>query len=477
MADNQRIVEQTRQRIALMLGLRTAVAVLSGWLIAWGTLVLILRASVGTSREVLLWGLCGIAVAAVAGIVVAVRRRPSSAVVRALLDQSWNAGGLLMAAAESDVSGWEVSRPARAIPRVQWEGHRQWLILGSCALFTAVCFLVPSRALSQLGPQRLQIAAEVEKLAEKVEILKEEKILAPERAKSLEEALEQLQREAAGNDPGKTWEAMDHLEQAIAKASEEAAQKSLESGRKAAQAEELASALEQARDHMEASSLAAAMSQLAEEIGKAAEEDELLSEELSKELQKELEELEKGALTKEQLKELAKKLGECKACNAARLGKLASGRMIDPSRLSELDGKFRIDPEALAKLLCECKGAKEAKACLLCERPGRGGVTRGRGDAAMTWTDGTQRDGLDFKEKALSPAAVASLKDAMLQGISKADPTLETPASSKSGGALDVGNAGRGSARTQVILPEHKKVVQRYFDRDTSSPDKGSPTP
>jgi len=464
MAEHQRIVEQTRRRIGLVLGMRTAVAFLSGWLLVWGTLVLVLRAGLAVPRVPLLWGLAGILVAAGVGIWKGIRHCPSSMTVRALLDQHWHSGGLLMASAESNVAGWEISPPAAALPRVQWNGMRQFGLLGCCLLFAAASFLVPARILNPLHAQRLQVAAEVEKLAEQIELLKEEKVLPPERAQSLEEALKQLQHEAAGNDPGKTWEAMDHLEQSITKASAEAAEKSLRNAQKSAQAEELAAALDQAGDRMQASDLAAAMSQLAMNIGNAAEEDELLAETLSQELQ---EQLKNGTLDQEQLAELAKKLGECKQCNLSRIGKLASGRMIDPSRLSELNGKFQIDPDALAKLLCECKGSKEVQACLLaCNKPGRGGVTRGRGDAAMTWTDGSSRDEMQFKEKALPPGAIASLKDARLQGISKADPTSETPHPVNAGGALDAGNAGRGSARTQVVLPEHKRVVQRYFDRD-----------
>ena len=94
------------------------------------------------------------------------------------------------------------------------------------------------------------VGAEVEKLAEKVELLKEEKILPPERAKSLEMALEQLEHEASGSDPAKTWEAMDHLEQSIAQASAEAAEEAARNAEKAARAEELATALDKSRDEM-----------------------------------------------------------------------------------------------------------------------------------------------------------------------------------------------------------------------------------
>ena len=93
-------------------------------------------------------------------------------------------------------------------------------------------------------------------------------------------------------------------------------------------------------------------------------------------------------------------------------------------------------------------------------------VNRGRGDAAMTWTDGTNRDDLAFQEKVLPPAAVASLKDSRLQGISVGDPTAAEPSEAGAGGSLDVSTAGRGSARTQVILPEHKQDHRRYFARE-----------
>ena len=66
----------------------------------------------------------------------------------------------------------------------------------------------------------------------------------------------------------------------------------------------------------------------------------------------------------------------------------------------------------------------------------------------------------------LPPAAVSSLKDSRLAGISVGDPTSKEPGGGSAGGAFGAAQAGGGAAHTQLILPEHEKTVQRYFDRE-----------
>jgi hypothetical protein len=62
-------------------------------------------------------------------------------------------------------------------------------------------------------------------------------------------------------------------------------------------------------------------------------------------------------------------------------------------------------------------------------------------------------------------AAVASLKESRLAGLSRGDPTAAKPGAGSSGGALGSAQAGGGAARTQIILPEHERTVRRYFYR------------
>lgn len=96
---------------------------------------------------------------------------------------------------------------------------------------------------------------------------------------------------------------------------------------------------------------------------------------------------------------------------------------------------------------------------------GQGGVDRGRGDAPMTWTDGTEEDGAKFKEQVLPVGG--DLTTAQLVGVSRAAPN-ETPddgAGVSTGGALTSARAGAGAAHVSVLLPEHRRVVERYFKR------------
>jgi hypothetical protein len=50
--------------------------------------------------------------------------------------------------------------------------------------------------------------------------------------------------------------------------------------------------------------------------------------------------------------------------------------------------------------------------------------------------------------------------------VSAADPKSAKPSGGSVGGALGAATAGGGEAQAQIILPEHEKAVQRYFDRD-----------
>jgi hypothetical protein len=439
---------------------------LSAWMLVWGTTVLVLRGALFVPRQPLLWGLVGVVAAVVIGVAIAVRRRPSADTVRAMLDGHWRCGGLLMATGDVDTGSWPIQIPSSAQPSVQWHGRRPCGILLCCTGFLLASFLMPSRFMGELGSHRLRVETEVEKLAEKVELLKEEKILPPERAKSLEMALDQLQREASGNDPAKTWEAMDHLEQSIAQASAEAAEDAARDAEKAAKAEELATALEKSQGQMSEQELSEAMKVLAKDVQRAAEDDALLADELSEELQ---DDCENGSLSPEQLPELAQALGKCKGSELRKLRKLAAARLIDAALLDLMEGQCEIDPDALAALLSQSDDSSDLEDLLAqTDQPGRGGVTRGRGDAAMTWADGVERDDVAFQEKVLPPGAAAALKDSQLQGISVGDPTAAEPSEATAGGSLDVSTAGRGSARTQVILPEHRKVIQRYFAREAA---------
>jgi DNA-binding transcriptional MocR family regulator len=189
------------------------------------------------------------------------------------------------------------------------------------------------------------------------------------------------------------------------------------------------------------------------------QENRMLAQNLSPELQ---EAIKSGALKPEHLKEISQALSQNRSASDRKLSKLNQKRLIDskPGAAAE-----RRDNSGLARFLQEnaqrmsVEDAVEA----WCEKPGRGGISRGRGDAAMTWTDGTSEKNAKFKERELPPSFAAGLKDSQLVGLSASEPAIQKTLAAH--GALIDAAKGGGSAHTATILPRHKGAVKRYFDR------------
>ena len=70
--------------------------------------------------------------------------------------------------------------------------------------FLIAAFLAPDRYLPSGNETALQIGGEIEKLTEKIQVLKQEHILPPEKAQVLEKDLDRIRQEALGKDPAKT---------------------------------------------------------------------------------------------------------------------------------------------------------------------------------------------------------------------------------------------------------------------------------
>lgn len=430
----------------------------------WAMAGIMLRIFWQIDQRLLLWGLAGLAPAAAAAIVLARRKTPSSRAIRAALDRHGSLGGLLMAAGDDDIGRWRERIARVPLPALRWRSGRQWMLLLMSLGFLAAVFLAPDRYLPASGITVLQIGSEVQKLADRVQVLKQEQIVPPEKAEVWEKALDRIRQEALGKDPAKTMEAIDHLEQSFSKAAAEAAQSAIKQSEAASRAQELAQALPQAQGQMDPKQFSEAMKELAQMTEQAAAESQALADSLSSDLQ---DACRRGEFSAEQLRDLAKALGNCKACQRGKILKMIDAKLIDADQLILCDKACQCDEAALVAALCECKDGKEFAAALDGDGlPGRGGITRGRGDAAMTWSQGVNKGDAAFKEKVLPPSAVASMKESRLAGVSVADPTAAKPGGGSTGGALTAAAAGGGAAHSQIILPEHEKTVQRYFNRE-----------
>src|SRR5262249_7035000 len=284
---------------------------------------------------------------------------------------------------------------------------------------------------------------------------------------ALEQKLDQLGLEASGEDPAKTWEALDHLNDAVEKAAKEAAEAASARRERLARAEAVAEGLMAGGDQLDSKTMTEAMRTLGEMTREAVKENELLAGDLSPETQ---EAIKSGSLKAEHLKDLSKALSQSKSALNQKLSKLSkSGQFgqferINPNALKGGAQPNRRDNSGLARFLKENAEKMSVDEATLQWCAGKGGVDRGRGDAAMTWTNGSSEKGARFKEKVLPPSSVAGLNDSRLVGLSASAPAADTSGVAAHG-ALNSAASGGGSAYTQTILPRHRGAVRRYFDR------------
>ncbi|MCP4375340.1 MAG: hypothetical protein GY794_04085 [bacterium] len=489
-------IRQFRSQIFEVLSLRYALMTLTGWAIVWGAVSLILRTCGWASSGQLLWGLLGIIPCIAGAVMLASRSIPPEQKITAALDQKSAAGGLMMAGLETDIGQWNSTISTNTHLRCSWQGRNWWLALIGAGTFAIAMLLLPNRILATSPNHVLDINREVHRLDTQIETLKRERIIQPEQAETLQEKLNRLRNEATGEDPVKTWEALDHIEKIVQDTTTEAAEKLNAQKDKLDSAQALAEALAKTsiKDKVDSKTLTEAMKALSEMTRKACSENQSVSDKMKEALEKACKD---GKLTQEQLKELTD------AMNGDSLdNQNAEGRELSQEQLEELSKAISEGGQELAETLkelaeagmieggphetppsdCEGAGGGEGELVDFIEENmgegsieelvelwrnggGRGGINRGRGDADMTWSKGTDPKDAKFKPKVLSPAAVASLKESKLTGVSMGNPNAKIKRSDDGSGALSGAAAGGGSANTHTILPRHRGTVRRYFDR------------
>jgi septal ring factor EnvC (AmiA/AmiB activator) len=455
-------VRQFTRQFVLTLTLRHALQWSALWGFVWGTAVLIGRGLMDISLKHLAWGALGWLAAGLAAYVYARRQQPAASTVRAVLDLRSHGGGLLMAEAEQSLGAWQT--PAIQLPQVRGRFRQAWTLFAIAAAFLALAFFAPLPRSTSAIARPLDIARETDKLKEDIAALKEAQAIQPEKAETLAQQIQQLQQNASGDDPVKTWEALDQLQAALAQTAQQSAETAAQQQQQLDNAATLADGLEQAASQLDEQTLTVAMQQMAAQANKAAQENAEVAKNLSPELQQALKD---GKLNLPQLKELAQALQQGKSALSQRMNKLAQsqpGRMVNPLQLKGGAQSGQRDKSGLAQFLKENAQKQPLDKSLeqWCEG-GKGGVDRGRGDAELTWQDPAREDGAKFKEKTLSPAAISELQNSELVGLSATAPTAQPNVAAH--GALNGAATGGGSAYTQPVLPRHKGAVQRYFDR------------
>jgi hypothetical protein len=369
-----------------------------------------------------------------------------------------------MASEEVNLGSWQQQLPSPSNLTLKWHGGRSFSLFTIAVMFVAISFIIPQRYVNITAARPLNISEDVEKLQQQIDTLEEENIISEEVAQEFEQKLEQLRDTTSGYDPVKTWEALDHLQESIKKQADQFTASSLSQTESLAQTQTLAQGLSENATELDSNLLSEAMSELSAMVQSCAAQNELFKNNLGADC---FNACKQGALSAEQLKELLKALKENKANISNCLARLCKAELVDLDTLKLCEKLGTCNSQGLIAFLNE--NADRMGVCdavsLYCQYPGRGGISRGRGDAPMTWTDGSTEEGATFKEQVLPPASLAALKESMMLGVSVGAPSVEKNLPSSGPGVLNSATAGSGEAFKHTILPRHKGAVKRYFER------------
>jgi hypothetical protein len=456
-ANKDRAIASFIRGLAIMMTVRYSLTFTTVWFFLCGVATLSLRVATGQRKIELIWLVTGGLPAILLAGLLAVRRLPDRNAVSALIDQRSRCGGLLMASDRVDIGAWESRMPDFSEPRILWHARRAIVVMIASMLFALVSFLVPVATGAMDSERPLDVANEVARIAADTNVLKDEQIIDATQAESLQTQLDSIKAEANGQDPVKTWEALDHLRDAMSKTADEAADKLARQNEHLAQAQVLSETLGRDGSGLDSKLMTQAMKELQSQM-RSAGGDQQATQAIPGEL---ADALKSGSLTKEQMKELTEALKQSKANLARKLGKLSDARLIDLKKVKQCENAGKCDSAGLAEFLKENEESMTVSEMM--RAWGKGGVDRGRGDAPMTWTDPSSERGARFKEKVL-PSSLAGLKDSELVGRSVGAPDVEKLSSQRSG-ALNGAAAGGGSAFSHTVLPRHRRAVNTYFAR------------
>ena len=234
--------DQWRSAVWRTLTLRLAVRWSVVYCFAWGIVALAVRVLVTDTATWLWWGGLGLIAVWAAAAWAARRRVPTAERAEALLDRSNRSGGLLMAGRFTGHEEWAATLAPARVPRVTWRGGPTAGALALAAAFAVAALLVPMPDPATASGS-LDVDRSLDEMAEQIDTLEEEKVLDADEAEALREAMRQVAEDATGNDPGKTWEALDHLAETVDRAGDEAAELARQRMEEAAGAEALARAL------------------------------------------------------------------------------------------------------------------------------------------------------------------------------------------------------------------------------------------
>lgn len=352
----------------------------------------------------------------------------------ALADSLGGGRGLLLTLHEQHDSRWAAAPIVEAASQFRLPGARPWRRLAP--LVPASVFLAAALWLPQRTPPPAQgaLAAEIAgELSSTVAELKQQALLTPEEEKKIEEEIERIRQGSSERVDASSWEAADSVRERLV-SDLSAKQDALTWAE-----ESLARFDAAARGGASGESSAAQAAELTQALEQLAKSGLLAG------APADLQKLLKGG----KLPSDPKALRELAASLSKHL-RDTKGRFADVAKLGREFGRF--DPAEFGLAEGKSSGGQE---------PGRGGLDRGRADAALTW--GAESQALNkFKATPLPPGAPRSPDDWA--------PLVELPGAPQEAAVLSRSAAARQydpsvgqAAWRRTLAPRHQSALKKYF--------------
>lgn len=355
--------------------------------------------------------------------------------IAALADSLGGGRGVLLTMVEKADAEWARAPFVERATTFRMPAMRPWRRLAPLApasAFLAVALWLPQRVpAAQQGALADDIARD---LTAAVAELKQQQLVTPEEEKKLEEEIEQIRRGADERVDTASWEAADAVRERIV--AEVSAKQDAVKWAQDSLARYAAAAQAGAGDASKSAAPAAELAKALEQLAKSG---------LLADAPPELQRLLKGG----KLPGDAKSLAQLTASLSAYLGD-KHGRFGKLGQLGQEFGRFDPSEFPLGSDASE-PGAE----------PGRGGVNRGRADAALTW--GQESPLLDrLKARELPPGAPRSPDDWA--------PVVELPGAPQEAAVLSSQAAARryaastgSTAWRRTLAPRHHSALKKYF--------------
>ena len=447
-----RWIDRYSARIRLGEFLQRAAETGAAYLFAFGATVLVIKLLIPQAWPNVLWGGLGLIPAFALAWWLAGRNHCSRWQSVARLDTALSTGGLLMMLSELPDEEWEKALPQleaawkRAIPRLRPKRFTSFLALP--LLFAVGACFVPLRqgatAIVLRTTVGQQAAQELEALLNSID---KEQVLDEEEKKQLQDEIRKIAEETRETPlTHEKWETVDALRERMKVRLESTAMIALKASDAAAMLAAASADGDVDLDRIDIleKDLGEALTKLGKKgVFKGAPQD--LQERLARLMKNGKFKAPEDAAERDELLDELREFLDDENRKLADLRKKCSGCRGGPGEGEDEDGEGN------------CQGNMSGN------RPGRGGVTRGRGDAELTWGDESDKQGTKFKEVVLPQGMPDDPKDDIV-AIQKSAPT-EEPGGDAPRSARRSDEAAAGQATwNRKLNPRHRNAVRKYFD-------------